>query len=109
VGIVKIPYLTDKQFPVGFLCFVFRRTKMSVPLKPDGPCFFMLTDGVTSKPVVFKKGCYICEDPEFALMGLPLYRRCPKCKGHIAADDTVCDDCGYDEYEDLHRDREEAF
>jgi hypothetical protein len=44
--------------------------------------------------VVHRDGCYICRDPEFAVMGLPLCRKCPRCAGHIAADDEVCDDCG---------------
>jgi hypothetical protein len=54
-----------------------------------------------SKPVVFREGCYICEDPEFSLMGLPLCRKCEACelsdctKGHIPADDEECDCCGY--------------
>lgn len=41
--------------------------------------------------------CFICNDPDFSRMGLPLCRACPKCGGHIAADDSRCDDCGYDE------------
>jgi hypothetical protein len=58
----------------------------------------MLYDEFTSTPVVHRDGCYICEDPEFAQMGLPLCRLCPACKtGHVAADDTVCDDCGADD------------
>jgi len=48
-------------------------------------------------PEVFSQDCYICCDPEYALAGLPLCRACPKCGGHIAADDSVCDDCGYDD------------
>ena len=65
--------------------------------KPDDLAHALLTDSFTSTPVVHRDGCYICEDPEFAQMGLPLCRKCPKCGGHIAADDSVCDDCGYDE------------
>jgi len=65
----------------------------------DDPAHILLTDGYTSKPKVYKPGCYICEDPEFAQMGLPLCRKCPACGGHIAADDTTCDDCGLDEEE----------
>jgi hypothetical protein len=34
------------------------------------------------------------------LMGLPLCRPCSECKGHIAADDSVCDDCGHDDRDD---------
>ena len=65
----------------------------------DDPAHFLLTDGYTSTPKVHRVGCYICEDPEFAQMGLPLCRKCPACGGHVAADDTVCDDCGFDEEE----------
>lgn len=46
---------------------------------------------------VFSNGCYICRDPEYALAGLPLCRECPKCGGHIAADDSLCDSCGHDD------------
>lgn len=67
-------------------------------MKPDDPAYHLLTDGSTTTPVVHRAGCYICEDPEFAQMGLPLCQQCPKCpNGHIAADDSVCDDCGHDE------------
>lgn len=77
---------------------------MSVPLKPDDPAYFMLEQGRNdpskrSKPTVYKKGCYICEDEEFALMGLPLCYPCAKCGGHVPADDTVCDACGADQQE----------
>lgn len=67
------------------------------------PAAWMLHDGKTSTPVVFRSGCYICEDPEFAQMGLPLCRKCPECvrqgrgPGHIAADETACDECGYED------------
>lgn len=68
--------------------------------QPDDPAYKLLQDDYTSTPVVHKTGCYICEDPEFAQMGLPLCRKCSKCGGHIPADDCVCDDCGYDEMEE---------
>jgi len=45
---------------------------------------------------VYSDRCYICRDPEYALMGLPLCYACHKCKGHVAADDSVCDECGHD-------------
>jgi hypothetical protein len=61
---------------------------------PGDPAYWMLFDGFTTTPAVHRKGCYICEDPEFARMGLPLCRKCPECGGHIAADDYVCDACG---------------
>ena len=100
----------------------------SVAANPSDPAFWMLLDGHTSAPVVYREGCYICEDPEFAQMGLPLCRPCPECVrerlvlcpacngqrttdgknpcatcqaqgyagslGHVAADNTVCDECG---------------
>jgi hypothetical protein len=73
---------------------------MSVPLKPDDPAFFLLENGPRSIPQIFKAGCYICEDIEFALMGLPLCYPCKYCQGHVAADDTICDECGKDQHDD---------
>lgn len=69
---------------------------MSQPLKINDPARTLLSDNFRSCPQVFKAGCYICEDPEFAMMGLPLCKPCSECGGHIAADDVICDDCGYD-------------
>lgn len=69
------------------------------------PAEWMLYDEFTTTPVVHQVGCYICEDDEFARMGLPLCRKCRKCQeagrgdGHIAADDSACDVCGWDEME----------
>ena len=69
------------------------------------PAAWMLHDGKTSTPVVFRSGCYICEDPEFAQMGLPLCSPCPACQqagrgdGHVPADEEECDDCGYNLHE----------
>lgn len=63
-------------------------------MKPDDPAYWMLLDEFTTTTDVFRAGCYICEDAEFAQMGLPLCRRCGACSGHIAADDDICDDCG---------------
>ncbi len=60
----------------------------------NDPAYSLLRDEVTTIPTVYRSGCYICEDPEFAQMGLPLCRKCEKCEGHVAADDTKCDDCG---------------
>lgn len=82
----------------------------SVAANPADPAHWMLHDGHTTTPVVHRDGCYICEDPEFAQMGLPLCSPCPNCLrngtglGHIAADDTTCDECEYkhgpDDYDD---------
>ena len=70
---------------------------MPVPMRRDDPSYWMMLDDFTTTPVVYRAGCYICEDAEFAQMGLPLCRKCPVCDGHIPADDTICNDCGYDE------------
>lgn len=51
----------------------------SVAANPSDPAFWMLLDGHQSTPVVYHEGCYICEDPEFAAMGMPLCRPCPEC------------------------------
>jgi len=45
---------------------------------------------------VHSADCYICNDPDFARYGLSLCYPCPECGGHIATDDDVCDDCGYE-------------
>lgn len=73
---------------------------MSIPLKAEDLSYWMLLDGRTTTPEIHLAGCYICEDQEFAQMGLPLCRPCSVCSGHIPADDSICDDCGYDESED---------
>lgn len=75
---------------------------MSQPMKPDDPAYWMLQQGLKDPSkrtvsTVYDPNCYICRDPEFALMGLPLCYACRKCTdGHVAADDTVCTVCRYD-------------
>ena len=87
---------------------------MSQPIPLTDPCYFMLAEGMhdeTKRSVQRgpkRAGCYICEDPEYALMGLPLCTACPKCGGHVAADDTCCDDCGRDSYEIWCEEQEKA-
>lgn len=73
---------------------------MAAPTKRTDLAHALLEDDYTSTPVIHHRGCYICNDPEFAQMGLPLCRVCPRCEGHIAADDTTCDDCGLDEVDE---------
>jgi hypothetical protein len=70
-------------------------------MKTSDPAYWMLKDGHTSTKEVHRDDCYICRDPEFAQMGLPLCKPCPKCSaekgetaGHVPADDEYCDDCG---------------
>lgn len=75
---------------------------MSIPLREDDPAYWLLERGIAdpsqrSTTTVFKSGCYICEDPEFALMGLPLCYPCKECGGHVPADDTRCEN-GHDNY-----------
>lgn len=75
---------------------------MSAPLKSSDPAYWLLEQGLKdptkrSRKTVHRDGCYICEDPEFALMGLPLCSPCEKCGGHVSADDTVCSDCKTDQ------------
>lgn len=78
---------------------------MSVPMKKTDPAYWMLEEGLKdsserSTTTVYRSSCYICRDPEFALMGLPLCYPCSTCGGHVAADDSHCDDCGYDQEDD---------
>lgn len=77
---------------------------MSVPLKTDDPAYWMLEEGLAdprkrSHASAYSEKCYICRDPEFSLMGLPLCNACYVCGGHVAADDCRCDDCGHDHSE----------
>jgi hypothetical protein len=89
---------------------------MSEPLRHDDPAYWMLQRGrneawavatgqITeaeatwvSKTTVYNDRCYICNDPEFALMGLPLCYPCKvlvngvECGAHTPADDVVCDE-----------------
>lgn len=65
-------------------------------MKPDDPARVLLR-GQPSRKTVHREGCYICEDSEFAAMGLPLCFACRACGGHVAADDCVCDVCGADQ------------
>lgn len=72
-------------------------------MSPNDPAYWMLEQGRNdpskrSTTTVHRDGCYICEDPEFSLMGLPLCWPCEKCGGHVPADDTRCDVCEHDHY-----------
>lgn len=75
-------------------------------LKLSDPAYWMLERGRnnlefrSTQTAPYRASCYICRDKEFSLMGLPLCYACSKCKGHVAADDSRCDDCGYDNSED---------
>lgn len=99
---------------------------MSVPLRPDDPAYWMLekgraeldgpvgeAEGWVSKTTVYADGCYICEDPEFALMGLPLCYPCAvvidgvECGAHTPADDVECDE-GHDAQE-WHESKGESY
>jgi len=79
---------------------------MSKPLQKNDPCYWMLTQGLEHPELrsgsdVYDANCYICKDEEFSLMGLPLCYPCRFCKGHVAADDTVCSVCKKDQLEGI--------
>jgi hypothetical protein len=67
-------------------------------MKPDDPARWLLSANIhRDKPTVYRDSCYICRDPEFAQMGMPLCKPCWSCNtGHVPADDSVCEDCGAD-------------
>jgi hypothetical protein len=84
---------------------------MSRPLPPNDPAQILLQDPnvfSTPHPGVYDHHCYICNDREFAQLGMPLCRPCPECRrlqrgqGHIPADDNFCTVCGQneDDYEE---------
>lgn len=86
----------------------------STQMKTSDPAYWMLNDTHVSTPQVHRAGCYVCEDPEFAAMGLPLCKPCPQCSqeagepaGHVPADDEECSDCGYNLREHYEREVEE--
>ena len=76
----------------GIFCTRKEGKAMSKRMSPDDPAYWMLTDGFETKPnlEIYNKDCYICNDPEFAQMGLPLCFPCLICGEHVAADDYIC-------------------
>lgn len=84
-------------------------------MKTSDPAYWMLKDGHTSSTTVYEVGCYICEDVEFAQMGLPLCKPCPVCTakegkdaGHVPADDEICSICGANAYDEYMKEQEEG-
>ena len=72
---------------------------------PHDPAYELLTDEFRTTPRVYRDGCYICRDMEYARMGLPLCSQCCVCSDrdpavHIAADEGECDDCGHEACEE---------
>lgn len=90
-------------------------------MQPGDPAYWMIEEpAFHSQPKVYLDSCYICNDDEFMLMGLPLCRVCCVCKkkkenqsptlpvnpknpqevepgyGHIPADDAACDFCKHE-------------
>lgn len=63
-------------------------------MQPDDPAYWMLLDDFTTTPdpEIYDPTCYICRDPEYAQMGLPLCKPCIVCGKHVPADDNVCKD-----------------
>jgi len=79
---------------------------MSVPMRKDDPAYWLLERGLAdpskrSVSTVYNSNCYICRDPEFSLMGLPLCYPCKVCGAHVPADHTVCDK-GHEQPEPEH-------
>jgi hypothetical protein len=102
--------------------------QMSEPLKSNDPAYWMLQNGIqeefaqasarakgeeipeskwVTSTTVYNERCYICNDREFALMGLPLCKPCVaevdgvECGAHVPADDVECDNGHIDpRYED---------
>jgi len=64
---------------------------MSLKMRKDDLAYWMIEDDFHSIPTVHNPECYICKDPEFAQMGLPLCYPCYKCGAHVPADDDICD------------------
>lgn len=69
------------------------------PLPLSDPAYWMLEKGLRDEswrtpthPEIYSDKCYICKDPEFSLMGLPVCKPCPMCGAHLAADDSECDE-----------------
>lgn len=96
---------TEAVFEENGAWWTYRDGIKCTVTKPTDPAYqLMLDPTIQSYPTIYRDYCYICVDPEFAMMGLPLCYECSKCKGHVAADDTRCDDCGHDQYEDYNAD-----
>ena len=64
------------------------------PMPTTDPAQALITSQHLSVPSVYDPSCYICNDPEFALMGMTLCWACPDCGGHVAADDGPECECG---------------
>jgi hypothetical protein len=80
--------------------------------QPDDPAYtaLLMNPNVPTTPSngVYNDKCYICLDPEFAKMGLPLCYPCAVCGGHVPADDTVCESCETDQ-EEIYQQQREAM
>lgn len=65
-------------------------------MRPSDPAYWMLEDSFFSIPTIYSAGCYICRDPEYAQMGMPLCYACKECGHHVAADDPICVGCRHE-------------
>ena len=83
----------------GAQCLNLSNTQMN----PDDPAYFLLNSGSISTSNTYDENCYICRDPEFAQMGLPLCYACEGCGKHVAADAGECEneECDYDRFTEI--------
>ena len=59
---------------------------------PSDPLDFLRDNVIwTPEPNVWNDDCFICNDPDFARLGLPLCKECSICGAHTAADCFTCD------------------
>ena len=76
-------------------------TTVAKKMTPGDPAWHLMTDGQKTVPEVYSKRCTICNCSDYAQMGMSLCYPCQRCRGHVPADDTICDDCGYDQADEL--------
>lgn len=94
----------DEDFEEDFDIPLYDIGPSGHPMKVDDPAYWMLQNGLDemegrrapgwvtqTHPEIYKASCYICRDPEFALMGMSVCKPCPTCGAHWAADDSDCD------------------
>jgi hypothetical protein len=90
---------TEDEKTIAILTGIINENKTQ-RMKNDDPAYWMLKDDFNSTPSAYNLKCYICRDPEYAQMGLPLCYPCYKCGAHVPADDCICDN-GHNQLEEI--------